>query len=473
MQEREQQDTSAILEPSIRRISREELVSITRPEIGKTEKPVFTMQSWYGDIPARIRKFREENPGMSLDSHSVSLDLALLHEAMRSKLRAFSRHAFGIAPQRLEAIQTVVNHYFTQYFQHRLVQNSPELVSRINEQIAQGNVVYRDLVITPQSEGRDVLEVLGTLPAELLAEVYERLEQIRDENRAQGEEFIETKTAEVKQKYLAARPSLIPDSVKERLDKDLQQVKLKIMDIPSAALDMLSSPEGGADVGGWYSLRSHQVSLYLMGALDETLTHEFTHALSSSRARTIKVAYDSTATVEGGSGFGVHTNRTGKTGRWFNEAVTESITMCLYGKSQEDEGNYPDERKLLQLVLSKGRDSGSEQYESLGFEGVLVEESVITEAYFEDRDPSLPQQQQRPRQKEFYHRIAELYSPGFLNRLDSVERFLGVKVAITLMEQPDFDPQNDGIPHLQTEEEAESYRAVLKSRGLLSDELAT
>lgn len=279
--------------------------------------------------------------------------------------------------------------------------------------------------------------------------------------------------------FEGARPSLIPDSVKARLESVSGDLRIRMRDYGLMMHEESRKKTPSFQLGHFNPLEYtvEATAGYSEDTIKGVLAHEITHALSGLRPKSQAVDTErpeGRSRLEVGLGFQSYSERNQViTGRWLNEAITESINLCIRGRSQAEPGGaYPHERRLLQLILTRGRSEHMQAQSTLGFDESLVSESLITEAYFEDRDPSLPEQDQRPKQKEFSHRITELYTPGFLNRLDSVERFLGVEVAIAILEHPGFDPKNDGIPHIQSKEEAEAFSAQLISSGILAKQPA-
>src|SRR3989344_2863573 len=164
-------------------------------------------------------------------------------------------------------------------------------------------------------------------------------------------------------------------------------------------------------------------------AIEDTLTHELMHALGG---RTILGTHTSVAGYKiedfnhqrSGLFFGDKKNQKSWQLQWLNEALTETLTDLVIGKSRK---NYANEKKLLNLLQSRG--------------GHKIDMQAFINAYFENYSMSHPDRV--PAWKELIHQINESYTPGFLLALDTYikensllrdRRGSGVKKAIELLE---------------------------------------
>lgn len=469
-------------ERNVKRVSREELLGIIHPEseVEHGEEGVEFVE-WGSRAAQQVREFRTKHPGASLDA-SNEPDYKHVRMGIRGAVGDLTSHAAGMDEARVASLDAAAQSTTERVLKKKLIELSPDIHARINQSLAEGQ--SPTMRLDQDSSATEIISILSYLPSDLLADVLVRIDDINTERRPGKVEKLKVMVDSYCELANGARDSLIPPAAKARLATLTSSVKLVVTDALSTRVRRRHRSGDTPDFAGSWLGRENRVDLMSDGTSLHTLTHELTHGLSSSRPRTVEVvSEDGQVTIlpDLPTGFseiapqvvdGHVTELAVQQRRWLNEAVTESVTGELFAPRLEPNQNqtlmYPAERKLFALLLTKGKLEGALPSRALGIEGSLIPESVITEAYFEDRDPSLPLTQQRAKQKEFFHQIAELYSPGFLNRLDAVERLLGVDVAVAIMEHPGFDPKNDGIPFLQTKEQADLYLAELRARGVIA-----
>jgi hypothetical protein len=464
----------------VERISREEMLEVIHPN-QEAEKPTGRMEfvEWGGAEAGLARDFRTQHPGASLDD-SNDPEYRMVRMRLRAAVSSLREHVADSDQPRRAKLDRAAAPDIERTLKMKLIGESPDIQAKINASLAATNSGKE---FNQDSTSDQIIGILENLPADLLADIMIRIDDINVERRGAKVEALSKMVEKYKSLASNSRDSLIPQSAKDRLSQLTDSVILVFSDPLTMHADRRRRSDDKHDFSGMWEGRENRVYLMGRGSI-HVLVHEYTHGLSSSRPRRVEVV-----DTDGGQKLfvwapvglsetapiavdGQVTEATFEQRRWLNEAVTELITAELIAPLYEDGQatvlGYPLERRLFALLLTKGKKEGAESSRSLGVEGSLITESVITEAYFEDRDPSLPPTLQRAKQKELFRQISELYSPGFLNRLDSIERLLGVEVAVAIMEQPDFDPNNDGLPFLRSQEQADLYFAELRDRGIVA-----
>ncbi|MBI3109556.1 hypothetical protein HYZ06_00765 [Candidatus Daviesbacteria bacterium] len=201
----------------------------------------------------------------------------------------------------------------------------------------------------------------------------------------------------------------------ETLERRLRNTKVVLGD---ALRDDLTSDRGGQfDVEKETAMIAQQ-ELRRRG--EKVYTHEMFHALSG---RTL-VAKQPEPTPYSFGGVEFNAQRIGlrfqadKMGRfrWLNEAVTEHLAQDLLSLS---DSAYAPERELFRLLQQQGK--------------TPIPEDLFIGAYFENYDPDLPYGERIPAWKKLYGAINDVYSPGFLVRLDNYVKANGVEKAVEVM----------------------------------------
>ena len=443
-----------------KRISREELVGLVRPEVEKgVELPIIEFKRWGTREIQLIRDFRAQHPDISLDDKTNPIAKEMRMQFM-GLIDGLHSHISGMNDDTREKLENWRDKAIEDFFRKLLLKYQPEILIRANSELKS---TYPDVrQFSEDSTASEIVQFLYHIPRDTLADILLALGETYEVHSPIDLKKVKSSLEACIDSTKSSRDSLIPIDVKDRVDTVGSQVKLTFVSMMQTFSDRLFIRDYDRDFTGQYNMSNYGVSLYHITGIDYTLTnvltHEYVHALSSHRAVRVDIATDD---IKGTIGFKEYDRR-----RWLNEAVTESIAGEIID-SPENKRSYQNERHLLQLILTKGSGVKSDGLYALGVNNSLVPEKLITEAYFEDRDPSQPATQQRSKQKEFIQAINNLYSPGFLNRLDSVVQFLGLKVAIAIMEQPNFDPKNDQIPHLRDDSQALEYKESLKAKGVI------
>ncbi len=206
------------------------------------------------------------------------------------------------------------------------------------------------------------------------------------------------------------------------------------------AVDALSGDLGG-DTWGNFRVESDEINiatqvlggksayfpndLWLFFGPEMVFTHETLHLLAGRTAVGIGPAYK-----EGGydidrvtyQRIGLSFQNGEPRFHWLDEAVTQSLTVELLGVSTEEAVAYTKEQKLLDLLLSVGRQP--------------INRGVLETAYFENFEVYADEGESAvPAWNKFRRAVNEAYDSGFLVRLDNFVKENGLDEAIRVMKE--------------------------------------
>jgi hypothetical protein len=283
----------------------------------------------------------------------------------------------------------------------------------------------------PHDEFYDQLRLMDALQDGVLPdELHERLLRIHTENfkkkQAEFEKKLPRLLKSVRANLLTGIQKKQLPITKELIETRLSETTIRLQDALRAHLKEL-----------WGEYIPHTGNIYIAenvpdNYIKETLTHEVFHALSGRTAFLERYmdeenenepafdgTFDSVAHQRTGAGF--YEDPFGSIERlgWLDEAITERLTMQL---TKASTGSYPQERLLLDLLLSRGKHP--------------VDPHFFVDAYFENYEPSNPEKV--PAWKTMVFVITKSYRPGFLVEIDKIVQERGVGAAIKFMKANNF-----------------------------------
>jgi hypothetical protein len=141
---------------------------------------------------------------------------------------------------------------------------------------------------------------------------------------------------------------------------------------------------------------------------------------------------------------------------WLNEAVTENLSAHAV---ETKPSAYPDERKLLELLMTKGKK--------------VIDKKVLTNAYFERRGYQANDNEGQKFWNLMRQEIRESYDhdPQFLIKLDILIQNKGIEEAIKLLENwnPN-DPKYIDIAEIEGKKKPQEEQELAKIRSDLGIE---
>lgn len=180
-------------------------------------------------------------------------------------------------------------------------------------------------------------------------------------------------------------------------------------------------PDHTESMLGWYKDGIVMIAQQALTHLDTTYTHEMFHAISGltvygeerlQNGNLVDRPFHSNKRLR----VGLVVRGSNRRFRWFNEAVTEWLTKDLLEADSTSYNAYDEEGELLQLMRHRGK-----------YEIPMMD---ILSAYFEDYDPSEPEEQRVPAWKKMYKSFNLAYAPGFLVKIDNLIQERGIEEAI-------------------------------------------